>query len=51
MSWTRRSAAIVAVLLLAGIATLTAGAAEVGFITPTKRYTKGVPGSGWTTKA
>jgi hypothetical protein len=34
MSWTRRSTVIVAVLLLAGMAALTAGAAGDGFITP-----------------
>lgn len=51
MSWTRRSAVVMAALLLAGMATLTAGAAGEGFITPIKRYTKGLPGSGWNTKA
>jgi hypothetical protein len=51
MSWTRRSTVIIAVLLLAGMAALTAGAAGDGFITPIKRYTKGVPGSGWNTQA
>jgi hypothetical protein len=51
MSWTRRSAVIMAALLLAGMASLTAGAAGEGFITPIKRYTKGVPGSGWNTQA